>query len=349
MTSKYPLAFALAACVAAACAQSDAAQPATPPQPVSVARVTMAPAAPVIVATGTLGAKEELPLAFKVGGVVQRVRAEAGQGVRAGALLAELSQTEIGAEVEKARLGKAKAERDLARVKSLYRDSVATLEQMQDATTAFDVAQQNLRVAEYNRQYAVVRAPSDGVVLRRLVEAGQLVSPGAPVVLFRSDRRGVVLRAGLPDRDAVRVLVGDTAVVEFDAYPGERFTGRVSQVAASATSGTGTYEVEIALGDKARRLASGLVGRVTLAPPRAGLVPTVPVEAVLEAHGDSATLFEYAAGPATARRRRVHIGALEGSRVAVLGGLDTGATVIVAGGAWLRDGQKVTVTGLGTP
>ncbi len=339
----------LAALTAQGCSRSDAAQPAASPQAVAVARVAMAPASPVIIATGTLGAKEELPLAFKIGGVVQEMRVDAGRAVREGALLAELSLTEITAEVEKARLGRAKAERDLARAKSLYKDSVATLEQLQDATTAFEVMQQNVQVAEFNKRYATVRAPSDGVVLRRLVEAGQLVSPGTPVVLFRSNRRGVVLRVGLPDREAVRVMVGDTASVEFAAYPGERFSGTVSQIAAAATTGTGTYEVEVALGDKARSLPSGLVGRVTLAPPRAALVPTVPVEALIEAHGDSATLFSLSTDKATAHRQRVRIGALDGAGVAVLGGLDTSATIIVAGASWLRDGQRVTVTGRTTP
>ena len=351
MTAKHlPLLALSCAAAVAACARSDAAQPAgNAAQPVAVARVAMAPAAPRILATGTLGAKEELPLAFKIGGVVQAVHVDAGQAVTEGTLIAELSLTEIAAEVEKARLGRAKAERDLARARSLYKDSVATLEQLQDATTAFDVMQQNVQVAEFNRRYATVRAPSDGVVLRRSVEPGQLVGPGATIVTFRSNRRGVVLRAGLPDRDAVRVQAGDSATVEFDAYPGQRFTGRVTQIAAAATQGTGTYEVEVSLGDKARALASGLVGRMSMAPPRAALVPTVPVEALLEAHGDSATLFSLSADQKTAHRQRVRIGALDGARVAVLGGLDTSATVIVAGSAWLRDGQKVTVGGRVAP
>ena len=334
----------------ASCTRTEAAPPPqSSAQSVAVARVAMAPAAPTIFATGTLGAKEELPLAFKIGGVVETVSAEPGQTVHEGAVLAQLAHTEINAEVEKAKLGAAKADRDFARVKSLYKDSVATLEQLQDVTTQRDVWQQNVKIAEFNRRYAVVRAPFAGVVLRRMAEPGQLVAPGAPVVLFRSNRRGVVLRAGLPDREAVRVRVGDAASVRFEAIPGETFTGRVTQVAASATPGTGTYDVEVSLGDAARGLASGRVGRVELVPPRAGLVPTVPVEALLEAHGDSATVFVLAPDGVSAQRRRIRVGALDGARVAVLAGLDTTATVVVAGGAWLRDGQRVVMTGKSAP
>ncbi len=332
-----------------ACGRSEAAPAVTvEPVPVTVAAVGSVAGASTITAVGTLGAKDETPLAFKIGGVVQRVSAEAGMRVRAGTVLAELASTEIAAEVEKARQGRAKAERDLARAKALYKDSVATLEQLQDATTAFEVAESNVKIAEFNRQYAVVRAPSDGVVLKRGVEASQLVGPGQMVVLFRSEGRGMVLRAGLPDRDAVRVRIGDAAAVRFDAYPGETFRGRVSQIAAGATGGSGTYEIEVAL-DGARALASGLVGRVELQPKGGARVPSVPAEAVLEADGDSATVFVLAPDGAHAQRRRVRVGALSGDQLPVLAGLEAGAQVIVAGASWVRDGGPVKTTKPGAP
>jgi RND family efflux transporter MFP subunit len=324
------------------CGRGEASPAAgVPLVPVAVSEVSLVSAVQTILAAGTLGAKEELPLAFKIGGIVARVAVDAGQAVRAGSVLAELAPTEIAAEVEKARQGRAKAERDLARVKSLYRDSVATLEQLQDATTQFEVAASNLKIAEFNRQYSVIRAGTDGVILKRMVEPGQLVSPGATVLLFRTDRRGVVLRAALPDRDAVTVRIGDTASVRFDAYPGERFRGRVAQIAAAATQGTGTYEVEIALEGRGSGLVSGLVGHVAIAPRSSSLVPSVPVEALLEAHGDSATLFTLSDDSTTVTRRRVRVGPLDGARVTVLDGLAGGQRVVTAGAEWLADGVKV--------
>ena len=340
----------LGAVAVVGCARSEGA-PATDgatPVPVSVSPVSMVTAARVIVAVGTLGAKEEVPLAFKIGGVVARVTADAGQKVRAGDVLAELAPTEIDAEVDKARQGRVKADRDLARVKSLYGDSVATLEQLQDATTRFEVAASNLKIAQFNRQYAVIRAPADGVILKRTVEPGQLVSPGTPLMVLRTDRRGVVVRAGLPDRDAVLVRVGDTATVRFDAFPADRFGGRVTQIAAAATQGTGTFEVEIALANRGGSLVSGLVGHVELSPHDSARAPSVPVEALLEAHGDSATLFTLSRDGTTAVRHRVRVGPLDGARVAVLGGLDEGSMVVTAGAEWLADGVKVRVAGTST-
>lgn len=338
--------FVIAAAVALTGCGSDstpAVSAGVAPVAVEVGALDWAASAPTVVAVGTLGAKEEIPLAFKIGGVVARVNAEAGRSVRKGTVLAELAQNEIAAEVEKATQGHAKAQRDLARARALYRDSVATLEQLQDATTAFDITASNLRIAEFNRQYAVIRAPSDGVVLRRMAEPSQLVQAGSPIVFFRTNRRGLVVRAGLPDRDAVRIKPGDLATVRFDAYPGESFAGRVAEVSASATTGTGTYEVEVALDAPGRQLSSGLVGHIELTPRGGTRSPSVPVEALLEAQRDSATVYVVSPDARTAHRRRVLVGALDGNRVAIRGGLALEEKVVTAGAAWLTDGARVTV------
>ncbi len=328
----------------AACAVGDAApRTADPATPVEVAVAQERAAAAPVLGSGMLSAKEEVMLSFKIGGVVEKARVESGQHVVAGEVLAELSPTEIGAEVDKARQGRDKSARDLERVKSLYRDSVATLEQLQDATTGLDVATSNLRIAEFNRQYAVIRAPFAGTVLRRTVEAHQLVSPGQPVVALRNDASGLVLRVGLPDREAVRVTAGDRATVRFDAYPGTQFAGRVLRVAAAATAGTGTYEAELSVLPGTHTIASGLIGSAEIEVRAAGRFAFVPVGALLEADADSATVFVLSADGARAERRRARVAFLDGSLVALSGGVVAEDRVVVEGATRLVDGAAVRV------
>src|SRR6266567_4694514 len=92
--------------------------------PVRVAPIVAASAA-AISATGTLGAKDEIPLAFKIGGVVSSVSVDEGARVRKGQPLATLDLREIDAAVAKATAGADKALRDAVRVERLYHDSVA--------------------------------------------------------------------------------------------------------------------------------------------------------------------------------------------------------------------------------
>lgn len=304
---------------------------------------------PDIVLTGFLGAKEEVPLGFKIGGVVATVSVDAGDRVVAGQLLAALSPTEIEASVAAAREGRDKARRDLARAETLHRDSVATLSQLEDARTGLEVAEAQLRSAEFNRQYAEVRAPAAGVVLRRAVEAGQLVAPGTPVMVLRVERNGLVLRAGAADREAVRLSEGMRANVEFDAYPGVRFDGRIERVGVAATPMTGTYEVEIAVTPGNRRLASGLIGRARVTPRSAAPQMTVPAEALLEVDGRDATVFVLAADPQRAERRRVRVLWLDGSVAAVEGDVAASDRVVTAGATRLADGSRVRVVTETTP
>lgn len=320
----------------------DGPPPGREPRAVRAVAVDQAVVRRPIRATGTFGPKDEIALSFKIGGVVERVTVDDGARVRRGALLAALDLREIDAALAKARSAMDKAERDLARARRLHADSVMTLSALQDAETVAELARADLETAEFNRRYAEVVAPADGVVLRRSAEPGETVAPGAPVVVLGSRTRGAVLRVGLADRDVVRVRTGDSAVARFDAAPGRAFSGTVTEIAASATPGTGTYAVEVALAG-AEALPAGLIGRVDLVP-RVG-VPTslVPVEALLEADGERAVVFALSDDGARAERRQVTVSFLDGDRVAVAGGLEGVSSVVTDGAAWLADGDAVRV------
>jgi RND family efflux transporter MFP subunit len=314
------------------------------PIPVRVATLGQADLTMPVIATGTLSARDEVTLSFKVGGLVEAVSAEGGQRVAAGALLARLAPAEINANVAKATQAVAKARRDLDRFERLYRDSVITLAQREDAETALQIAQQDLLVAQFNAKYAEVRAPSAGVVLRRLSSPGALVGPGTPIVVFRPEDDGVLLRAGLSDRDAARVSPGDRVTVRFDGSPDRAYGGRVTRVAVGANSLSGTYDAEIDLDPSARSLASGLVGRAEIQPSRRVPRLAIPVAALVEADGDSARVFVVDTAASVARLRSIRIGPLGAGMVPVLGGLMAGEQVVVAGAAFVTDGGPIRVT-----
>jgi len=335
---------ALSVAVAQAACRPGGAQevPAPEPVPVRVAPVTQETVTPSIAATGTLGPKEEIALSFKVGGIVESVAVDAGRSVAAGAVLARLDLREIDAAVTRARSAAEKAERDLARARRLYADSVVTLVQLQDAETGAEVARADLAAAQFNRRYAVITAPSSGVILRRSTEPGELVSPGTTVLVLGSRSRGSVVRAGLADRDVVRVRRGDSASVRFDAWPDREWKGRVTEIAAAADPGTGTYQVEVALGDVAG-LSAGMVGRVEIAPSSGVRASVIPIEALLEADGDEATVYALAGDGRRAERRRVTVAWLVGDRVAVTNGLEGVSAVLTAGAAYVENGGLVQV------
>lgn len=326
----------MAACGGDAAAVPDAT---TPPVPVSLVQVALDSVALPVTATGTYGSRDEVPLAFKIGGVLARLAVDEGDNVMRGQLLAALDLREIDAMRRKAQVAVDKATRDVTRLGALVADSVATRAQLQDAESALAAAEADLATAEVNREYAVITAPGNGRVLRRRTQPGALVGPGQEVLLLANDTRGRVVRVGLPERDAVRVREGQVATVTFDAMPDREFTGRVAQRGATTDARTGAVMVEVSV-TGADAMPTGAVARVRIAVPSTAPMLLVPVEALLEADGDSATVYVEREG--RAYRQRVRVLSIAGASVGVAG-LEAGARVIGNGAAYLTDSAAVRI------
>jgi RND family efflux transporter MFP subunit len=328
-----------------------ATSPETAPPAESATPVRAAPVESVAItndvrSVGLLAPRDEFRLSFKVGGVVDEIAVDAGDPVRRGQQLAVIKQAEVGAAVAQAAEAAEMARRDLERGRRLRADEVATEEQVQDLTTAYNVARSNLDAARFNARFARIEAPADGVVLQRLAEENELVQAGQPVLVIGATGAGWVVRTSLADRDVVRVNVGDPAGVTFDAFPGRRFEGRVTRVGSSADPLTGTFEIEVDVEPDGARFARGLVAKVSLPiddlDGAAGQT-VVPVSAIVEADGDSATVYVLDAAQGVARRKQVTVGPIVGHRVVVVAGLAEGEQVITDGAAWLTDGRPVRV------
>jgi len=310
---------------------------------VQVTRVQMAILDNTLRAVGLLSPKDEARLSFKVGGLIESIKVEEGQSVKAGQILAVLKQTEIGASVEQARQATAKAQRDLDRAKALLADGVTTEEQVQDLTTAFHVASAAQSGTEFNAAHTRIVASVDGVVLRKLAEANEVVQPGQTVLVLGGANRGWVVRIGLADRDAVRTHLGDLARVEFDAWPGQVFAGRVSNISSAADSATGTFTVEVQIDSGGARFVQGLVAKVALTPQGSSQVKVIPVQALLEANDKEAGVFVLDEAAHEVHRVSIEIGRMNSGRIEVLRGLDAGAQVVTDGAAFLENGEKVRV------
>ncbi|WP_315820589.1 efflux RND transporter periplasmic adaptor subunit [Paraflavitalea speifideaquila] len=117
--------------------------------------------------SGTIASTSQATLSFKTGGIISKIYVKEGDHVAKGQLLATLDLTEINAQVQQAVQGSEKAQRDVTRARNLYNDTVATLEQLQNATTQQQVAAEGLRIARFNQQYAQIRATENGTILKR--------------------------------------------------------------------------------------------------------------------------------------------------------------------------------------
>ncbi|MEM9930430.1 MAG: efflux RND transporter periplasmic adaptor subunit, partial [Bacteroidota bacterium] len=242
---------------------------------------------------GKVSSSTETKLSFKIGGVIASMTADEGDYVRKGQTIARLRKDEIDAQVLKAQRALTKAERDLERIKAMYADSAATLENVQDLTTLVEVSRADLDIATFNQQYANIVSPVSGRVLRRLAEPNELIGPGQPIFLVASSQKNnQVVRVGLSDKDINQIAIGTPADLQFDAYPGDTIPGRVTQIDENADPMTGTFGVEIAVNAGDRRLRNGYLGRVTLLPKIAKPYYKIPIDAIVEGGDGNIVIFK---------------------------------------------------------
>lgn len=260
---------------------------------VRVADITLTNEPIPIVASGTVGAQSELKLAFKTGGVIDRMYVKETQQVRKGQLLASLRTTEIDAQVKKAQQGVIKATRDLMRIKKMYMDSVATLENVEDLTTVLDLAKSDLEIAQFNQTYSKIIAPVSGKILRKLAENNELIGPGVPVFLIISNEgKGHTLNIGVADKDIPSIRLGDRAAINFDAFPNTEFLARVSEIAEAADPRTGVFPVELTIvPQKGKKLRNGFIGKIKLFPSNQAPYYKIPINALVEGYKNKANIY----------------------------------------------------------
>lgn len=291
---------------------------------------------------GTVASSEEARLSFKIGGIVSRVFVREGQAVRKGQLLAVLDMTEIDAQVNQARFSAEKSERDMKRVQNMLRDTAATLEQLQNATTGNDLAQQNLKIARFNQSYAKIISPIDGTITRKQFNEGEFAGPGTPGLVITSSRRNDwVMRLNVSDKDWARLKIGDKANVQLDAYPEETFTGTVTNLAQSADPVSKLYQTEVKINPAGKRFATGLYGKAELISSQNRQYAVIPVEAVIEGNGNKGFVFVNENGKA--KRLPITIGYLDGERVLVSQGLENVKEVVTSGSAFLTDSATLEI------
>jgi RND family efflux transporter MFP subunit len=295
-------------------------------------------------AGGTIGSKTEARLSFKIGGVIDRAYAEEGQYVRRGATLARLKTTEIDAQRAQAEQQRDRLRRDLDRTQKLYEENAATLEQVEQLTTALEVAKSQLEIAEFNRRYATITAPVSGRIASKMAETGELIGPGTPVYLITGEGRGEhVLRINVADRDLLQLREGDRAEVTLDAFEGRVIPATVTQVATAADPRTGIFEVELTLDAPELALRPGFIGRARVYPSNTDPHYRIPLAAMVEGEGRTVSLCYPKQGKAAQHDVRF-TQLLDDALVVPADQLAGITSIITRGSGYLTDGDSITLT-----
>jgi RND family efflux transporter MFP subunit len=302
-----------------------------------------------IAVSGQFTTDDEVMLSFKTGGIISSLNVKEGDAVKKGQLLATLNPTEINAQVQQASLATEKAQRDYQRTQNLYKDSVATLEQLQNSKTNLQQAQQQLKAADFNRQYSEIRAPKDGYILHKLANVGQQVTAGTAVLQANGAEAGKwLLRVGISDREWATLQLKDAATIQTAAMPGQLLQGLVSRKSEGVDAETGTFSADITItGKKPQAIAAGMFGKANIIPSRSSNAGNaswqIPYEALLDGDGNSGYVF-VTDDNKTAHKVKVTVAGIDKNTVTVSSGLADAKALVISGSAYLTDNSVITVT-----
>jgi RND family efflux transporter MFP subunit len=350
---------------------------------VEFATVKRAAVADQVFVVGNLIGAATVQAVPKINGRLASVSVKLGDPVRRGQMIAKVEdreiqeqvrQAEASYEVSRATIRQREADLKLAqtnleRNRSLLERELLPRQTYDDTEARYQaaVAQLDLARAQFQQAKArvdelrinlgntVIASPVDGFIGKRFLDPGATVSPNLPVASV-VDIRTVRLVANLVEKDTRRVVAGTPALVEVDAFPGEKFRGKVSRVAPVFDPSTRTAEMEIEVPNPGYRLKPGMYARVQLTVDMRPNALTVPANALVDLDGQRGVFVAAPPGGGrqpgdvqvlTAQFKPVQTGINDGTQVEITEGLNDGARVITTGAAALKDGDRIVAAGEG--
>jgi RND family efflux transporter MFP subunit len=300
--------------------------------------------------TGTIGARVESNLGFRVAGKIVERLVNVGEQVKAGQQLMRIDETDLRLALTAKRNAAAAAratvvqtDADERRYANLVNDGWTSRQRYEQAKAASDTANAQLaaaeaeaRVAENQATYSILVADADGTVIQTLGEPGQVVSAGQTVVrLAQSGPREAVV--ALPE--TIRPAIGSLADASLYGSDGRRHTAHLRQLSDSADAQTRTYEARYVLDGDAAAAPLGATVTIRLASQESQPEVQVPLGAVLD-DGRMTGVWVFDSATSTVRFRPIKLLRVT-SETAVISGSNSGDRIVSLGAHLLHDGARV--------
>jgi len=325
---------------------------------VTVTRVARADIHSTLTVSGTLAAlpNQDVKVSSLVPGRVARMEVGEGDSVKSGDLLAKIDDRSFLDQIQQAEAGVAQAKASLEnarlnreRNENLFGRGIAARRDVEDARMQANVAEAAVRQAEATLALArlqlartEVRAPLDGVVVKRLLSVGEQVDGTAAQPILDVAALGELeLFGNVPALYLPHIHAGDQLTARSEAFPDHDFKGRVVAVspAVDASTNVGTVRIRFPNPGRGLKLGMFLTAQMPIETHTQTLV--VPPQAVYRDEKNQAVVYRLSGD--TADAVPVKLGLETSQQVELLSGVEAGDTVILTGGYGLGEHAKVRV------
>jgi membrane fusion protein (multidrug efflux system) len=321
-----------------------------PPATVSTMVVETTAWQPKLSSVGNVRAFRGVELSTEIGGLVQNVPIKSGMDVKEGDLLIKLNDIS-----DVAQLNSLKALADLAKV--INERDMQQLEIQAISKNVFDTSKADAKSkqAQVEQQTALVakknlKAPFSGRVGIVMINPGQFVNPGDKLLTLQT-LDPIFVDFNLPQSNAEQIQVGQEIVVTTDAFKGSSFTGKVTAVSPKVDTNTRNIQIEAQLANPDKKILPGMFANVNIKLGDEVKMLTLPQTAVTYNPYGSTVFIAKPTGKKDkqgqpeleAQQVFVTTGPTRGDQVAILKGVDEGATVVTSGQLKLKNGTPLIV------
>ncbi|WP_416396620.1 efflux RND transporter periplasmic adaptor subunit [Allohahella sp. A8] len=322
-------------------AQFSKPQPLTVVDATEVGTVTWQPA---IKSVGSTRAINGIEVANELPGVVEKLMFESGQRVKAGDELIRLDSAIDEASLTTRRAEANLAQKEYRRNADLISKRAVSQSAVDEAQAAMETAKARVQEAEAQLGKKVLKAPFDGVLGLRLVDLGEYLPAGTPVVEINM-LDPILVQYTLSERELANVDIGDPVEVTVAAMPGETFSGTVSAINSSVTAESRTVQLRAEIPNTDQRLKPGMFATIqTLAEDERAVVAIPNTAIAFNTYGNFAyVLAEDDKGQLVTERRTIKTGNMRDGMTEVTEGLKVGERVVSTGLLRLRAGQPVQI------
>jgi len=319
--------------------------------PVEVAEVKREDVTETLELTGQVKPWDEFAVSSEIMGTVKSIYVDEGDWVEEGSQLLELDRRKLELQLRsrEANLKRAEVElefakKDLARAEALLRKGAISQAEVDNLREKVDLAKSMVEVShlavkstEEDLKDTRLFSPAPGQVSHRLVSSGETVTPGS--VLFRLIQlEPLKVLTEITESYLAEIVPGQDVKLEFDAFPEERFVGRVHKIQPMASSESGAFPLEIRLSNSSRKFQAGMIARIELRGKKYAGALVVPLESVVNSQGED---FVFVVTEGLAQRKLVSVRERIGQWAVVDAELEPGEKVVIRGTSNLTDGTPV--------
>ncbi len=289
--------------------------------------------------SGTTESMQDVMVSAMQGGYVEALRADVGDWVNQGQVIAEISAAMAKAQYSAAAASMTSAKSNYDRQVALNAQDLTSAQLLETTRAQYEGARAQFEVARVNLDHSVIRAPFSGRIAARFSKSYEMAAPGAPIFNL-VDSRQMKITVGVNEADIGQIRQGQTVTVDIQSL-GRTFSGTVARVGVKADTMRHTFPVQVLFANADTAAPAGTVADVLISTSKYTNAVSVRQDYILQEGADS---YVFVVSGNMAEKRKVEVGSRGPDDMFLIkSGLQPSENIVVEGQRTLKNGDAIRV------